>query len=341
MGSESLRKLRFAVIGLGKMGLLHASLLNTFEDVQLVALCDKSALMTRVCRSIFRARARSTGVVVVNDLDQFSELGLDAVYVTTPISSHSFIVKDLYAKGIVRNVFTEKTLASNYDQSKEMCEFAKKIGGITMVGYMKRFSVVFRKAKELLAQGKLGEPYSFSAYAYSSDFLGLTKDSKSSASRGGALRDIGCHIIDLALWLLGDLKVSDVVSSYEIGDSETSASFTAVNSNGLEGRFDISQRMPNYRMPEFGCFIECPQGKIDVNDDRLRLTLGDNSQKIWYRHDLKDNVCFSLGETEYYRENLKFVNSLLENRMCQPNFDTASKVDYIIDQVRKKVAKYE
>jgi predicted dehydrogenase len=332
-----LRKLRFAVIGLGKMGLLHASLLNTFEDVQLVALCDKSALMTRVCRSIFS----SSGVVVVNDLERFSELGLDAVYITTPISSHFFIAKDLYAKGIVRNIFMEKTLASNYEQAREICEFAKKIGGITMVGYMKRFSVVFGKARELLAQGKLGEPYSFNAYAYSSDFLGITKDSKSSASRGGALRDIGCHIIDLALWLLGDLKVSDVVSSYEIGDSETSASFTAVNSNGLEGRFDISQRMPNYRMPEFGCFIECPQGKIDVNDDRLFLTSGDGSQKAWYRHDLKDNVCFWLGETEYYRENQEFVNSLLENRMCEPNFDTASKVDYIIDQVRKEIAKCE
>jgi predicted dehydrogenase len=319
------------------MGLLHASLLNTFEDVQLVALCDKSALMTRVCRSIFS----SNKVVVTKDLERLGELGLDAVYITTPISSHFFIAKDLYAKGIVRNIFTEKTLASNYDQAKEMCELARKIGGKTMVGYMKRFSVVFGKAKELLAQGQLGEPYSFSAYAYSSDFMGLTKESKSSATRGGALRDIGCHILDLALWLFGDLKVIDILSSYEIGDSETSVSFTAVNSYGLEGRFDISQRMPNYRMPEFGCFVECPRGKIDVNDDRLRLTLGDGSQKIWYRHDLKDNVCFSLGETEYYREDLEFVNSLLENRTCEPNFETASRVDYIIDEVRKGIAKRE
>lgn len=127
----------------------------------------------------------------------------------------------------------------------------------------------------------------------------------------------------------------------KIGDSETSASFTAVNSHGLAGRFDISQRMPNYRMPEFGCSIECPNGKIDVNDDRLCLTLRDGTQKIWYRHDLKDNVFFWLGETEYCRENQQFVNSLLENRMCEPNFDTASKVDYIIDQVRQGVAKYE
>jgi predicted dehydrogenase len=317
------------------MGLLHASLLNTFENVHLVALCDKSALMTRVCRSIFS----STGVAVVNNLERFSDLALDAVYVTTPISSHFFIVKDLFATRIVCNVFTEKTLASNYHQAKEMSEVAKKIGGITMVGYMQRFSVVFRKAKELLAEGNLGEPLSFDAYAYSSDFLGLTKDSRSSASRGGALKDIGCHIIDLALWLFGDLEIVDVISSYKIGDSETSASFAVKNSNGLAGRFVISQRMPNYRMPEFGCSVECVKGKLDVNNDRLGLTLGDGAHKIWYRHDLQDSVRFSLGETEYYRENQEFVNSIIENRTCEPNFETASKVDYLIDQVKQGVAK--
>jgi predicted dehydrogenase len=327
-------KLRFGIIGLGKMGLLHTSLLSTFENAQVVALCDKSALMNRVCKSIFS----STGVAVVNNIERFNEFDLDAVYITTPISSHFSIVKDLCTKGKVRNIFTEKTLASNYNQAKEMAEIAKKIGGITMVGYMKRFSVVFRKAKELLAAGDLGEPFSLNAYAYSSDFLGLTNDSKSSASRGGALKDIGCHIIDLSLWLFGDFKIVDVISSYKIGDSETAVSFTA-NSNGLVGRFDISQRMPNYRMPEFGCSVECAKGKLDVNDDRLRLTFRDGTQKIWYRHDLQDNVRFWLAETEYYRENQEFVNSLLENRTCEPNFDSALKVDYVIDQVRQEVAK--
>jgi len=328
-------KLRIGIIGLGKMGLLHASLLNTFENVQLVALCEKNALMRKVCKSIFS----STGVVVVNEIERFDDLGLDAVYITTPISSHYYIVKELYTKKIVRNIFSEKTLSLNYDQGKEMCESARNAKGITMVGYMKRFSVVFGKAKELLVQGRLGKPYSFNAYAYSSDFVGLTKGSKSSASRGGALRDIGCHIIDLVLWLLGDFKVDDISSNYGIHDSETFASFAASNSTGLAGRFDISQCMSNYRMPEFGCFIECDQGKIDVNDDRLYLTLRDGSKKVWYKHDLKDNVPFWLGETEYYRENQEFVNSLLENRECNPNFDTALKVDYVIDQIRKRMVK--
>ncbi len=211
-----------------------------------------------------------------------------------------------------------------------------------MVGYMKRFSVVFGKAKQLLAQGTLGEPQSFRAYAYSSDFLGLAQGSKSSAPRGGAIRDIGCHIIDLALWLLGDFEVLNVTSYIRSGTySENSVSFEVKNSAGMNGQFAVSQCVPNYRMPEFGCFIECPKGKIDVNDDRLFIVSEDGTRKTWFRQNLRDNVNFTIGETEYFRENREFVNSLKENRTCEPSFNTASQVDYIIDQVRRRIACHE
>jgi hypothetical protein len=52
------------------------------------------------------------------------------------------------------------------------------------------------------------------------------------------------------------------------------------------GQFDISQSMPDYRMPEFGLSIEFSKGKIDVNDDRLCLTPINGMQRKWYRHDL-------------------------------------------------------
>jgi predicted dehydrogenase len=315
------------------MGLLHASLLNVLPEIELVALCDKSGLMKRLYKKVFSP----TGVDVVDSVEKLSGLDLDVVYVTTPISSHSFLVRSLYEGGISRNIFVEKTLALDYCQAKELCEMAKKVGGVTMVGYMKRFNVVFDKVKELLNQGTLGEPKAFKAYAYSSDFLGLTKESKSSAPRGGALRDIGCHVIDLALWLLGDLDVQDVISIVKNqAGSETSISFGAFNSSGLKGQFDISQSMPNYRMPEFGLSIECTRGKIDVNDDRLLLTLSDGKIERWYRHDLDDSVYFSIGDAEYFRENKHFINSVLKGTLCEPSFETASKVDYLIDQARYK-----
>jgi predicted dehydrogenase len=329
------KRLKVGVVGLGKMGLLHASLLNVIPDVELVALCDKSTLMTRLFKRVFKG----TEISIVNDFSKLSELNLDAVYVTTPISSHSFIIKSLYAKKITRNIFVEKTLALNYTQAKELCETARNVGSITMVGYMKRFNVVFEKAKELLTQGNLGEPTSFMAYAYSSDFLGITKESKSSTSRGGAVRDLGCHVIDLALWLLGDLEVREVISVEKTEtESETSIAFTAATPAGLMGQFDISQRKPNYRMPEFGLTIECQEGKIQVNDDRLLLTPTNAALKKWFRQDLHDNVYFSMGEAEYFRENQQFINAVLSDQRCEPSFDTAAKVDNFIDHVQSRCA---
>ena len=53
MESLSRESLRVAVIGLGKMGLLHASILNTLPNVELTALCDKSVFVRKFCKRVF------------------------------------------------------------------------------------------------------------------------------------------------------------------------------------------------------------------------------------------------------------------------------------------------
>jgi predicted dehydrogenase len=328
---ESLNResLRVAVVGLGKMGILHASILNTLPNVELTALCDKSALIRKFCKRVFDR------VHVVDDLEKLSDLDLDAVYVTTPISSHFLVVKTVYSNGIARNVFVEKTLASSYDKAKELCELAQSFGDINMVGYMKRFAVTFRKAKGLLNQDTLGEVVSFGAYAYSSDFLGSEKSSKTSESRGGVLRDLGAHVIDLALWFFGDLEVDSAkLGSLVDGSSEDSAYFRVKKSGGLEGRFNISWCKENYRLPEFGLVIRGSEGIMRVNDDKVELNLDDGKSSRWYRHDLNDNVGFLLGAPEYFREDQCFVEAVLNGGNSEPSFCTASEVDYIVDQVK-------
>ena len=167
----SKENLRVAVVGLGKMGLLHASILNTFPNVELKALCDKGSLIRKFCKKVFK------NVRVVDDLTKLSDLELDIVYAATPIPSHFGVLNTVYSNKIARNVFTEKTLASSYDESKKLCELAQKFGGVNMVGYMKRFAVTFNKAKDLMAEEALGEVVSFDAYAYSSDFFGTEQSS--------------------------------------------------------------------------------------------------------------------------------------------------------------------
>jgi predicted dehydrogenase len=327
-------KLRTAIVGFGKMGILHAGILNVLPKVRLVAVCEKSGLIRRFMKNLFK------DAFVVDDVGELSDLGLDAVYVTTPISCHFAVVKSIYDLRVASSVFVEKPLASNYGEARELCDLALKFDGVNMVGYMRRFSATFKKAKDLLNQKVIGEPVSFSAYAYSSDFFGVDKNSKVRTPKIGVLRDVGCHAIDLALWFFGDFKVKNAKIDSLFGeDSEDSAFFEVETQGGVNGKFDVSWCVDGYRMPEVGFTVEGSRGVMRVNDDELELNLNGREKFRWFRHDLGDDVGFWLGAPEYYREDERFVKSLIDGKNVEPNFFSGAKVDLVIDEVKAKAKK--
>jgi len=324
-------RLRIGVVGLGKMGIMHACLLNTFSNVEVRALCDKSRLMRNIAKRAFR------GALITSSLDGFAGLGLDAIYVLTPIPSHYRIIKEIYDRGLVKNLFVEKTLTSSYGQSVELCSLSQMRGGVTMVGYMKRFGVTFNQARHLLDLGVLGEVESFDGYAFSSDFAEVAKGSTLSKTRGGVIEDLGSHVVDLAEWFFGDLKVCDVrVNSQISPGSEDDVGFGVTNKEGLLGHFEVSWCRGNYRMPEFGLSIRSSKGVLNVNDDEVELTLTGSEPKRWYRHDLADNVSFLLGGPEYYRENQHFIQAIISGEPVQSSFKNTLRVDYLLEQVRRQ-----
>lgn len=319
----SRRNLKVAVVGLGKMGLLHSCILNVLPDIQLVALCEKNALTCRLMRKLFNR------IQIVNDAKALAKFDVDVVYVTTPIPSHFQIVKAIYAENIARNLFVEKTLAASHEEARELCALAQNARGIDMVGYLRRFYVTFRKAKDILSRGILGELLSFRAYAFSSDFLG---HETSVAPRGGVLRDLGCHALDLGLWFFGDMKVCEAQTVQLSIPSASTLSFKVRNSAGAEGLFQVSWCRKDYRTPEVGFSIIGSKGIMDVNDDKVEIRLGTCESVTWYRQDLDDSVPFWLGLPEYYREDSYFIGSILDNRTAEPSFSTAARVDELIDE---------
>jgi len=321
-------KLRVAVVGLGKMGLVHSCVLSVLPNVEIVAICEKSGMIRRFSKKIFK------GVSIVDDVAKLAEFDLDAAFVTTPIPSHFAVTKALYAGNVVRNVFVEKTLADDFEQAAELTGLARKSEGVNMVGYLRRFYVTFRKARELLLQRAIGVPSSFEGYAYSADFCDGRGVSDVLVSRGGILRDLGCYAIDLSLWFFGELRLSQEKISAR-GDQGDSVKFEVAGSNGLVGRLEVSPFKPDYRMPEIGFLIKGSEGEIVVNDDRVELRPVEGEGSTWYRHDLDDNVSFCLGLPEYYREDALFVDSVVKKQAAEPDFSIAARVDDIIGQMER------
>ena len=322
--------LKVAVVGLGKMGLLHSSIINVLPNVQLVAICDKSWLMRKLAKKLFKES------IITDDVNGLAGIGLDAVCITTPIPSHYNLIKEVYAKNITSNIFTEKTLSSTYTKSKELYALSQKNKGLTAVGYMKRFSVTFKKAKQVLTQGILGKPLSFEAYAYSSDFAFAKQGTSVSGARGGVLEDLGSHIVDLALWFFGGLSVKSAQTESRFATTSIdSANFEVNGSNALKGTFDISWCKQGYRMPEFKIAITGINGILSVDDTALMLELKNSPQITWFRQDLDDSVKFLIGDPEYFREDEAFFQSLVQKSKIESNFQTALQVDFLLEEVRR------
>ena len=317
-------KLRVAVVGLGKMGLVHAGVLNVIPDVQLVALCEKSKLIQRFSKKIF------SGIDVVDDVKKLIDLNLDAVYITTPIPTHYALANSILKEGIAPHLFVEKTLCQSYQESSQLAELVNETQSVNMVGYLRRFYVTFNKARELILNGVLGDVTSFKAYAYSSDFIGARKNNISMA-RGGVLRDLCCHAIDLALWFFDDLHGNSVKTSSK--DSTENSVNLKITSSEIAGELDVSWLKEGFHLPEVGFCVTGNRGELEVNDDQVKLRLSNAAPSIWYRHDLHDSVPFWLGLPEYYREDQHFVNSIINEEKAKPDFTEAAEVDKIISEV--------
>jgi predicted dehydrogenase len=326
---------RVAVIGLGKMGLLHASLLSVIPGVKLVALCEKSRLIRRLARKIFR------DVQIVAHPVELADMGLDGVYVATPPSSHAAVIKAVLSARVAHSIFVEKPLASSAKEAEELCRLVEQQGVRTnMVGYNRRFSATFRRAKEFLDEGELGEVDCFQAYAYSSDFVGAKSDSRS-RSLGGVLRDLGVHAVDLALWFFGAMKVV----ALETGGAKSRRSWDSIHfkvrtASGPEGEITTSWCMQNYRLPEVGLIIKGSKGILEANDDTLELKHMDGKRRLWHRHDLDSGVFFLLGGPDYLRENEAFVRAMAHRAEVEPDFRAAAVVDQIIDSVEQRLREH-
>jgi predicted dehydrogenase len=319
-------RLRIGIVGLGKMGLLHATILNSLPNAKVVAICEKKRILVWYAKKLFPS------VAILDRIQDFSSLNLDAVVVSTPIPSHLRIIESLYSIG-VPNLFVEKTLAASGSESIRTCELAQKAGGVNMVGYMARYAVTFHKAKEWMDDGAIGRLTSFNAYAYSSDFIGMEDRS---FLRGGVIRDLGCHVIDLAFWYFGDLAVETAsMEPKQPSNGESNGHFNVNAPNGLEGEFDISWCKGGYRTPDYGLVINGVQGSIVVSNDSVSITR-DNQKQTWHRVDLTDNVAFMVSAPEYFREDATFIDAILNKSRTEPDFIMASKVDCFIDQVKQE-----
>lgn len=326
--------MKVALVGLGKMGLLHMGVLNTFKEVKITSIAEKENLVSKYLRNIL------SDVSVYDDHEKmFKDEELDIVYITTPIGAHFPIMESCIKNRI--NFFVEKPLSRNLDEAKIICSELKKSNIIHAVGYDARFYATFSKAKSLLDQEILGDVTDVKSSMYVSNIF--SKPSgwrfKKKSAGGGVLLSFGCHLVDLLLWYFGPIKnvLGETKSLYS--SVEDFAHMKMKFANGINGEFDTSWSVRGYRMSEINVEIKGDNGKLIVNQDFIDIKLKKPISKFnelntrIYKQSLNELVSFDVGGPNYTNQDQYVIKCVKEKRLPQMNVFEASKTQSVIQAV--------
>ncbi len=202
---------RIGIIGSGGIAGAHAQRYKQLPDVEIVAVAD--VIPGKAAE--FIARWDLTGAKAFDDHRQLLELDLDGVSVCTPNVAHHRTSVDALAAG--KHVLTEKPMAVTLEQAIEMAQAAKKANRILTVGFQPRYDPNMRLIKSLVRSGELGKVYYVETGGGRRRGIPGGTFIRKDLAGAGAMADIGCYSLDLALDALNypkPLSVSAYTGDY-------------------------------------------------------------------------------------------------------------------------------
>lgn len=228
--------IRFALLGAGRIGKVHAGALAATADARLVAVADPVAESAR-------AIAQASGAEI-RTIDAIEAAGdVDAVVVATPTDTHADLVERFARAG--KAIFCEKPIDLTVARVRACLRVLEETGTPMMLGFNRRFDPHFTALKAQIETGAIG---TVEMATITSRDPGPPPVSYIRSS-GGIFRDMTIHDFDMARFLLGE-EIETVVARAavlvdpaigEAGDYD-SASLVLQTASGKQALISNSRR---------------------------------------------------------------------------------------------------
>ncbi|MFD0681709.1 MULTISPECIES: Gfo/Idh/MocA family protein [unclassified Paenibacillus] len=193
--------IQIGVIGAGNIANVH---MNEFKKVPGAAI----AAVTDVYVSLAESRAKEHGIPKIHA--SYEELlqdpNLDAVIIAVPNEMHAPIAISALEAG--KHVLLEKPMAINAASAKQIIRAHRASDKILMIAHQMRWEAINLQVKEQIDKGAIGQIYNVKAgWMRRKGIPGWgTWFTQMSKSGGGPLIDIGVHMLDLSLHLMGNAR---------------------------------------------------------------------------------------------------------------------------------------
>lgn len=197
-----MKKISFAVVGCGNIGMRHLAALAAEPDAILVAACDIDKNKLKEVETLY------PDIKTYTDYDEMlSQSNIDVVNICTPHHMHAPM--SIRAAEHKKNVLVEKPMALTETDCKQMIATAHEHGIFLSTVKQNRYNTPISELKNALNKGAFGKIHMVkcdvlwnrnAAYYSESDWRGKK------ATEGGSLYTQVSHFVDLLIWLFGDIQ---------------------------------------------------------------------------------------------------------------------------------------
>jgi myo-inositol 2-dehydrogenase / D-chiro-inositol 1-dehydrogenase len=238
---------RIGVIGVGRIGSMHAGMLAEEPAVDQVILAD-----------IDQQRAQEVAADLALEATSIEEIfdRVDAVVIAAATSAHAQLIGKAASTGLP--AFCEKPIAVDVASTHEVIRDVAGAGTVLQVGFQRRFDAGYRAAHDLVAHGELGTLYAFRLAGHDpapppEDYIAVS---------GGIFRDFSIHDFDALRFVTGQ-EVTEVYADGSViafpvfaeqGDVDTAVATLRLESGAL-GILSVTRHDPlgyDVRMELFG-----------------------------------------------------------------------------------------
>ena len=232
------KPLKLAVIGIGRMGRVHARTLNQIDEIDIVAIVDsRLEAVEPLARELNASPCSSIESIL-------REESIEAVLIATPTPTHPSMVRTALDAGL--HVLCEKPLSLDPAEGTNLGELADRLGLLLQIGFWRRFAPPWRAAKRALEEGAIGDPVMIRLSQW--DANPPPPAFCDPAVSGGLAIDCGVHEFDLAEWLTGSTVTSVIGRNLRLVDAEVGASGDVDNlvamlalADGVTATVDLSR----------------------------------------------------------------------------------------------------
>ncbi|MER8952807.1 inositol 2-dehydrogenase [Mesorhizobium sp. M0833] len=237
--------LRFALLGAGRIGKVHARAVGSNPQARLVAVADAFEKAATDLAAAYGAEVRS--------IDAIEKAGdIDAVVICTPTDTHADLIERFAKAG--KAIFCEKPIDLDAARVERCLAVVDKAGATLMVGFNRRFDPHFAAVRKAIDDGAIGTVEMVTITSRDPgppplDYIGRS---------GGIFRDMTIHDFDMARFLLGEEPVAvsahaSVLVDKKIGEAgdfdsvsvilETASGKQCVISNSRRATYGYDQRI--------------------------------------------------------------------------------------------------